>query len=593
MPTRARSGSWRQSHGAVLFATVVALSLAIIVILAGTIFGISEMRAGRTERTLDGLKRIEDALIQFVAVNGRLPCPANGALDTGVENPADPNPQNGAATCATLVGTVPWLTLGISQDFALDAWAQKISYRVFHGATGLTQTGGASMADCDLYDTGLSIPLPANGLCETVTHDNTAEQFLFGKGLSFDDKGDTTSSVAFVLISHGPTGRGAFLPGGVQTPLPNAGNVPERANAANDTSIPAQRTFYARGFSDPSVSPDDANHFDDLTRFIRIDELIRKAARRARDWPDAANEVGFDETTTANMTTPGTGHFLATGDDAGQVFIRGSSADIVTLGSGSNGLYEACLWWPSPLQIHDAITPQSYNFRMAVDFSFPDTSVTSAAGLVVGFITGKKPPDLNTCGTNTGTSTEILGDLGWGGGTHTTQDRFGVEIDINAQSVAPYNDPANNHVAIDWFGTYHDGAVGPVCPGPNCNDGGSTAWLRDGMNNYHRLRIELEPRAAACGGDITGAPRLRVWIMPNSVCAANQVACMGMRLQDPYPTGGLPPGTVFIQSCIAPPPSGNVDAYDSIYFGFTSAKDTEAGLPQAILNLKQLQSGVY
>lgn len=585
-----------------LFGIVAALSIAIILVLAGSILGISEIRAGRTERTLDGLTRIEDALIQFVAVNGRLPCPADGALDTGIENPADPNPQIGAATCTTLVGTVPWQTLGISQDFALDAWAQKISYRVFHGPTGLTRTGGASMTDCDLFDTGLSIPLPANGLCDP-SHDNTAEQFLLGKGLSFDDKGTTTSGVAFVLISHGPTGNGAFLPGGNQKPLPNAANVPEWANAANDTSNPAQRTFYARDFSDSSVSPADANHFDDLTRFIRIDELIRKAARGPRNWADSADEVGFDETTTANMTTPGTGHFLATGDALqGQVFFRGTSPNIVTLGSGSTGQFSACLWWPSPLTLYipppptDPSAPPTINsFRMAVDFSFPDVSVTTATGLVVGFISHKTPPDINTCGTNSSNPADaeaVLGDLGWGGGTFTTNDRFGVEIDINAQTTAPYTDPANNHVAIDTFNTYHAGTVGPVCPGPDC----TTAWLRDGMNNYHRLRIELEPRSTGCLDGILGAPRLRVWIMPNSVCAANPVACMALRLQDPYfttedadPLIGFPSGTVYSQSCL-PVPSVR-DAYDSIYFGFTSAKAAGPGYP--VLNLKQLQSGVY
>lgn len=586
-PTRfGLNNSLRHSHGAALFAVVTVLALAVIIVLTGFILGTSEIHAGRTERTLDRLQRIEDAMIQFVAVNGRLPCPANGAFDTGIENPADPNPQNGTATCATLVGTVPWHTLGISQDFALDAWNQKISYRMFHGTTGLTQTGGASMTDCDSYDTGLSESLLGNGLCKP-THDNTAEQFLFNKGLTFDNKGTTTSGVAFVLISHGPTGNGAFLPGGNQKPLPNAANVPEWANAANDTSTPAQRTFYARDFSDSSVSPADANHFDDLTRYIRIDELIRKAARAPRDWPDPG-EVGFDETTTANMTTPGAGHFLATGNEAlGQVFVRGSSPDIVTL--GGNSQFSACLWWPDPLQIYFPLIPTAKSFRMAVDFSFPDATVTSAAGLVVGFISGKSPPNINTCGTNSSLPADaeaVLGDLGWGGGTYTTKDRFGVEIDINAQTAAPYTDPINNHVAIDWFGTYHDGTVGP--PGI---DMGSTTWLRDGTTNYHRLRIELEPRSVACGGHITGAPRLRFWIMPYSVCTANPVECMAMRLQDPYPTFGLPLGTVFVDSCLTPPPTGDVDAYDSIYFGFTSAKTADTGYP--VLNLKQLQSGVY
>ncbi len=527
-------------------------------------------------------------MIQFVAVNGRLPCPADGTIDTGIENLADPNPQIGAANCTTLLGTVPWRTLGISQDTALDAWAQKISYRVFHGPTGLTRTDGASMADCDASETGLGIPLPGNGLCDPITRDNTPEQFLAGKGLSFDDKGSITSGVAYVLISHGPTGRGAYLPGGNQTALPNAANVPERGNATNDTLIPAQRTFYARGFSDTSMSPDEPNHFDDLTRFMRIEELARKAGRGPRDWPDAADEVGFDKTTTANMTTPGVGHFQATGDAVlGQVFAQGPSANIVTLGGGGAGLYAACLWWPTPLKIYDAITSTAKSFRMVVDFSFPDLTGTPGGGLVVGFITGNTPPTITTCGTNSGSANDVLGDLGWGGGTYTTNDRFAIEIDTKSQSVVPYDDPANNHVATDWYGTYHDGATGPACTGPECIDGGSSTWLRDGHDHFHRLRIEIDPRA--CFGGL--APRLRAWVMPYSVCTdpTYATACEEMRLQAPYPTSSLPPGTVYIESCITPPVDAG--AYDSIYFGFTSAKD--AGPPEVILNLKQLQSGVY
>ncbi|MDL1887973.1 hypothetical protein FBQ96_00030 [Nitrospirales bacterium NOB] len=567
-----------------LFGIVVALSLAIILILAGSILGISELRAGRTERTLDGLKRIEDALIHFVAINGRLPCPANGALDTGIENPADPNPQNGVANCTTLVGTVPWQTLGISQDIALESWAQKISYRVSHGPTGLTRTGGASMSDCDSNQTGLGIPLPADGLCDPVNRDNTSEQFLSGKGLSFDDKGTTTSGVAFVLISHGPTGRGAYLPGGNQTALPNAANGPERGNATNDTLIPAQRTFFARGFSDPSVSPDDVNHFDDLTRFIRIDELARKAGRGPRDWPETTETVGFDETTTANMTTAGTNRFQATGV-AGQVFTRGATPNVVTFGGAGGGLYSACLWWPQPFHIYDTVTSTAKSFRMSVDFEFPDLSGNPGGGMTVGFLPGSSAPTLSTCGTNTGTATEVLRDLGWGGGTYSTTERFAIEIDMSQQNDGFYLDPANNHVATDWYGTKHDGIVGPLCAGTDCSVSGVANWLRDGFPNYHRLRIEVDPRACAGGT----APRIRAWVMPHQICLDNPTECTNMRLQAPYPTAGFPIGTAFVETCITPPSS--VDIYDSLYFGFTSAKDV--GVAETILNLKQLAGGVY
>ncbi len=573
-----------------LFGIVAALSIAIILVLAGSILGISEIRAGRTERTLDGLKRIEDALIQFVAVNGRLPCPADGVPDTGIENPADPNPQIGAATCTTLVGTVPWRTLGISQDIALDAWAQKISYRVFHGPTGLTQTGGASMSDCDSNQTGLGIPLPVNGLCDSVNRDNTPEQFLIGKGLSFNDKGNTTTGVAFVLISHGPTGRGAFLPGGNQITLPNAANGPERGNATNNTLIQAQRTFFALGFSDTSVSPDDPNHFDDLTRFIRIDELARKAGRGPRDWPESTETVGFDETTTANMTTAGTDRFQATGDaGSGRVFTRGATADVVTLGGAGGGHYSACLWWPNPFHIYNAATSTAKSFRMTVDFEFPDLTGNPGGGMTVGFLPGNSPPTLATCGTNAGTPTEVLRDIGWGGGTYATTERFAIEIDMSRQNDGIYLDPVNNHVATDWHGTQHDGIFGPLCAGTDCSVSGVANWLRDGFPNYHRLRIEVDPRI--CSGGT--APRVRAWIMQNQVCLDNPTECSNMRLQAPYPTVGLPFGTVFIESCIPPPtplpPPDN--AYDSIYFGFTAAKD--GGVAETILNLRQLAGGVY
>jgi hypothetical protein len=60
-------------------------------------------------------------------------------------------------------------------------------------------------------------------------------------------------------------------------------------------------------------------------------------------------------------------------------------------------------------------------------------------------------------------------------------------------------------------------------------------------------------------------------------------------MQAAYPTAGLPIGTAFTESCITPP--ALVDRYDSIYFGFTAAKDM--GVAETILNLKQLAGGVY
>lgn len=576
MPTtRFHILSARQTRGAALAGIVVILSIATVLVLVTAFLSTSEMRAGRTDRTLAGLGSLEEAFIQFVSVHGRLPCPANGAADTGLEDPL-----GGSDACTFSAGTVPWKTLGISENAALDAWSQKISYRVFLGTTGFTRTGGASMVDCDSNQKGLGIPLPANALCESVKHDNTPEQFLAGKGLTVDDMGNVVTGTAFVLISHGPTGGGAYLVGGARKDLPNAANTPEYGNVITSP------TYYARAFSDPSISASDTAHFDDLIRYIRASDLIRKAGQGPRDWPETTETVGFDETTTANMTTAGTDRFQATGDvGAGQVFVRGTSADVVTLGGIGGGMYSACLWWPQPFHIYDTATSTAKSFRMSVDFEFPDLTGNPGGGMTVGFLPGTSAPTLATCGTNTGTQTQVLGDLGWGGGTYATPERFAIEIDMSQQITAPYNDPATNHVAADWYGTYHDGVVGPLCAGTDCYVSGVANWLRDGFPNYHRLRIEVDPRACAGGT----APRVRAWIMPHQVCLDNPTECANMRLQAPYPTALLPTGTAFIESCITPPSS--VDLYDSIYFGFTAAKDM--GVAETILNLKQLAGGVY
>ena len=57
-----------------------------------------------------------------------------------------------ATLCTFRNGTVPWVTLGLSADDAVDAWGRKISYRVYDGPTGMTQALGASMSDCDTVE---------------------------------------------------------------------------------------------------------------------------------------------------------------------------------------------------------------------------------------------------------------------------------------------------------------------------------------------------------------------------------------------------------------------------------------------------------
>jgi hypothetical protein len=225
----------------------------------------------RSAETTAHLAKIAAALEQFAGTAERLPCPANPALDTG-----DAEPNSATTVCGYPNGTVPWRTIGLRREDAIDAWGSKISYRVFSGATGLTQAGGASMVHCDTVE-----PAPAGvsaaGLCK-ATHDTTEAQFLAGKGLALNDFGAPVTDAAYVLISHGPTGLGAYTATGTQRqPLP--GSADETSNLA------AAGPFVAKA-AVTGVSPESATHFDDVLAYRKLADFVRRANLAARDWPE-------------------------------------------------------------------------------------------------------------------------------------------------------------------------------------------------------------------------------------------------------------------------------------------------------------------
>jgi len=79
---------------------------------------------GAYSETKSKQERIKIALIGFLRTNGRLPCPDNaGGVATGVA----------AAVCvgaALGYGVIPWQTLGLPRDAALDGWGNYFTYRV-------------------------------------------------------------------------------------------------------------------------------------------------------------------------------------------------------------------------------------------------------------------------------------------------------------------------------------------------------------------------------------------------------------------------------------------------------------------------------
>jgi len=301
-------------------------------------------------QTTTNLANAAAALEQFASASGRLPCPADPTKDDGLASP------NGASVnCNFTQGVLPWSTIGMRRDDAYDAWGWKISYRVYSNVNGsMTQDLGASMVNCDTvqaFTTRQAVD-PATKLCPAA-HDTLDTDFISGKGLSVTDFGTVhdgttaTGGAAYVLISHGVTGAGAYSAAGVRKDLP-VSNVEK--NNTKDTG-----PFTLQAASDPDLGVNDPNHYDDFLLYRTVADLAKRANLAARDWPDdVLAGVRFDSPTVqaALGHSPGSGDLGVTSltfplatvsgfDSSGAqdlTFVTGSTTGLGGAGGSGNNL---------------------------------------------------------------------------------------------------------------------------------------------------------------------------------------------------------------------------------------------------------------
>jgi prepilin-type N-terminal cleavage/methylation domain-containing protein len=98
----------------------MAIVLTIVALLMGgllpTLSG--QIEQGRRADTRKQLAEIQQAMIGFAIINGRLPCPATANIATNIAGA-------GTEVCTNINGVVPWATLGTSET---DAWGRRFTY---------------------------------------------------------------------------------------------------------------------------------------------------------------------------------------------------------------------------------------------------------------------------------------------------------------------------------------------------------------------------------------------------------------------------------------------------------------------------------
>jgi prepilin-type N-terminal cleavage/methylation domain-containing protein len=196
-------------------------------------------------------ERIRTALIGFLRTNGRLPCPDIAATPTGAA------PGVCSANSAAGYGVVPWTTLGISRNDALDGWGNFFTYRVAN------HNPGTVVKNWTTIPASATTPYIVGELSHPSTALTIQELNAAGAALI-----PTTAQAVVIILSHGKNGFGAKSSKGTNIanpPAPNAGEV------INNTAGTA--TFVKRPYTD---SPTAFNGpFDDIVDFMTPQDLLQ------------------------------------------------------------------------------------------------------------------------------------------------------------------------------------------------------------------------------------------------------------------------------------------------------------------------------
>lgn len=233
----------------------------------------------RRKETRAKLEALEQAMVRFVMVNRRLPCPADGSLPPGNANQGLELAAGGACTVPALTnGVVPWRSLGVAQGDAMDAWSTMVSYRVWGGAGvahSLTLPNGMDMSSCDPAQVGPAVAGACNSATSpinwlTVNASANARGFrvcsaspcAVGNLAELASKANG-NGVAYVLVSHGANRVGGFTAEGNYLNTPN-GPGPGQMENINFNGV-ALRTAGPNDFYiDADYAENPAAYFDDI-----------------------------------------------------------------------------------------------------------------------------------------------------------------------------------------------------------------------------------------------------------------------------------------------------------------------------------------
>ncbi len=319
----------------------------------------SLVSSARLRDTKARIEPIKAALISYVTANSRLPCPAVESLPVTDANYGREAATPGTCTAATALtggasrGVLPWATLGLNGDAVVDGYGRFFTYAVTTSLTSLNANTVSGMTGVLILHSGTPV--------------TAANQLNVG------------NLAAYLVISHGNNGFGAFNPGsGAQTPFTGGSDELENTNTTNVD-------FVDKAFADDSVNP-----FDDIVAWVTPREILSALGQSGVKTPQGALTDKFQSIRNALLSYIATDSSDPDGIGTRTVYRRVPNAD--TNFDGTEDLPNLTGTVPfTSLGISPAITtdPWGHAIRYFVSAAaLAKSNIGASAGLYSGMTPG-------------------------------------------------------------------------------------------------------------------------------------------------------------------------------------------------------------
>lgn len=257
------------------------IELSIVITIVGFLLYITvRMTSGKAEEeklavTQERLNRIEQAITVYYQTFGFLPCPAAPSINHDNMNFAleQPSPKthaggnrvddtdvscgnvdtSGGSDPAAYIGIVPTRNLRLSNDYTYDGYGRRITYAVSRYCVAADNWSAANTYKCaDSYPSPITT---SGGTLEIADSSGTTWMT------------DANSKAAYVIVSHGKNGTGAFKYSGKI--LGDSSLSPAEGNNSKLNETDGTSTAASVLYSDMPISDGNINnaYYDDIVRF--------------------------------------------------------------------------------------------------------------------------------------------------------------------------------------------------------------------------------------------------------------------------------------------------------------------------------------